>query len=122
MLGEGTLEFLAFAEGRFLTVHPFADFNGRTVRLFLAELLRRLDLPVGVIVSPVVTSHRREANRFTLIHGFGMTWPKSYDGHSTHALLRFKFATGGLISRSGIILEPQEATEGNGVLWFTEDI
>ena len=39
------LEFLAFAEGRFLTVHPFQDFNGRTVRLFLSELLRRLDLP-----------------------------------------------------------------------------
>jgi CRISPR-associated endonuclease/helicase Cas3 len=40
-----TLEFLAFAEGRFLTMHPFRDFNGRTVRLFLSELLRRLDLP-----------------------------------------------------------------------------
>jgi CRISPR-associated endonuclease/helicase Cas3 len=40
-----TLEFLAFAEGRFLSIHPFRDFNGRTVRVFLAELLRRLDLP-----------------------------------------------------------------------------
>ncbi|MEQ1751891.1 MAG: Fic family protein [Prosthecobacter sp.] len=40
-----TLEFLAFAEGRFLTVHPFRDFNGRTIRLLLTELLRRLDLP-----------------------------------------------------------------------------
>lgn len=40
-----TLEFLAFAEGRFLTVHPFRDFNGRTIRLLLSELLRRLDLP-----------------------------------------------------------------------------
>ena len=40
-----TLEFLAFAEGRFLTIHPFRDFNGRTVRLLLTELLRRLDLP-----------------------------------------------------------------------------
>lgn len=39
------LEFLAFAEGRFLTVHPFRDFNGRTIRVFLLELLRRLDLP-----------------------------------------------------------------------------
>ena len=44
-LGERTLEFLAFAEGRFLTIHPFQDFNGRTVRVFLGELLRRLDLP-----------------------------------------------------------------------------
>jgi CRISPR-associated endonuclease/helicase Cas3 len=43
--GELLLEFLAFAEGRFLTIHPFRDFNGRTIRLFLTELRRRLDLP-----------------------------------------------------------------------------
>lgn len=42
---ERLLEFLAFAEGRFLTIHPFRDFNGRTIRLFLSELLLRLDLP-----------------------------------------------------------------------------
>ncbi|MFN0075469.1 MAG: hypothetical protein ACKVY0_03230 [Prosthecobacter sp.] len=36
---------LFFAEGRFLTIHPFRDFNGRTIRLLLTELLRRLDLP-----------------------------------------------------------------------------
>lgn len=47
--GELLLELLAFAEGRFLTVHPFRDFNGRSVRLFLTELLRRLDLPVVVL-------------------------------------------------------------------------
>ena len=41
--GPRTLEFLAFAEGRFLTIHPFRDFNGRTIRLVLRELLRRLD-------------------------------------------------------------------------------
>jgi len=40
-----TLELLAYAEGRFLTIHPFRDFNGRTIRLFLTELRRRLDLP-----------------------------------------------------------------------------
>jgi CRISPR-associated endonuclease/helicase Cas3 len=39
------LEFLAFAEGRFLSIHPFPDFNGRVVRVFLSELMRRLDLP-----------------------------------------------------------------------------
>lgn len=39
------IELLAFAEGRFLTIHPFRDFNGRTIRVFLLELLRRLDLP-----------------------------------------------------------------------------
>ena len=43
--GGQLLEFLAFAEGRFLTLHPFRDFNGRTVRVFLLEILRRLDLP-----------------------------------------------------------------------------
>jgi CRISPR-associated endonuclease/helicase Cas3 len=41
-----SLEFLAFAEGRFLSIHPFRDFNGRTIRVFLAELLRRLDYPL----------------------------------------------------------------------------
>ena len=39
------LEFLAFAEGRLLSVHPFEDFNGRTTRVLLAELLNRLRLP-----------------------------------------------------------------------------
>lgn len=38
-------ETLAFAEGRLLTIHPFADFNGRLARLWLWELLRRLKLP-----------------------------------------------------------------------------
>ena len=35
---------LAFAEGRLLHIHPFKDFNGRVSRLFLIELLYRLDL------------------------------------------------------------------------------
>jgi len=39
------LETLAFAEGRLLGIHPFADFNGRATRVFLSELLRRLNLP-----------------------------------------------------------------------------
>src|SRR5690606_37811148 len=38
-------EHLAFAEGRLLSVHPFLDFNGRTARVWLWEILRRLDLP-----------------------------------------------------------------------------
>ncbi len=50
-LSDLTLEYLAFAEGRFLTVHPFRDFNGRTIRLFLLELLRRLDLPRVVLAA-----------------------------------------------------------------------
>jgi CRISPR-associated endonuclease/helicase Cas3 len=39
------LETLAFAEGRLLSIHPFRDFNGHVTRLFLRELLRRIDLP-----------------------------------------------------------------------------
>ncbi|MBS0446698.1 MAG: type I-U CRISPR-associated protein Csx17 [Proteobacteria bacterium] len=39
------LEALAFAEGRLLSIHPFADFNGRVTRLFIDWLTRRLDLP-----------------------------------------------------------------------------
>ena len=39
------LESLAFAEGRLLSIHPFLDFNGRVTRLWLRELLRRLNLP-----------------------------------------------------------------------------
>src|SRR5476649_2468486 len=41
----GQWRTLAVAEGRLLSVHPFRDFNGRVTRLFLRELLRRLDLP-----------------------------------------------------------------------------
>lgn len=56
--GDLTLELLAFAEGRFLTIHPFRDFNGRTIRLFLLELLRRLDLP-RVVLAPESESERQ---------------------------------------------------------------
>lgn len=44
-LDDQLLECLAFAEGRLLSVHPFRDFNGRVTRVFLGELLRRLELP-----------------------------------------------------------------------------
>lgn len=37
---------LAFAEGRLLHIHPFQDFNGRITRLFLIELLLRMDMPI----------------------------------------------------------------------------
>jgi CRISPR-associated endonuclease/helicase Cas3 len=37
-------QVLAFAEGRLLSIHPFADFNGRVTRLWLSELLLRMDL------------------------------------------------------------------------------
>lgn len=57
--GELTLEFLAFAEGRFLSIHPFQDFNGRTIRLFLLEILRRMDLP-RVVLAPEGTDAREK--------------------------------------------------------------
>lgn len=50
---ERLLETLAFAEGRLLSIHPFADFNGRTTRLFLQLLLCRLDLPLVDLLPPL---------------------------------------------------------------------
>jgi CRISPR-associated endonuclease/helicase Cas3 len=55
--GEPLLETLAFAEGRLLSIHPFADFNGRVARVWLREILRRLDLP------PVQLAPSEEAAR-----------------------------------------------------------
>jgi len=46
------LETLAYAEGCFLSIHPFPDFNGRVVRLLLRELLFRLDLPIVELLPP----------------------------------------------------------------------
>ncbi len=43
--GDALIEFLAFAEGRLLSIHPFTDFNGRATRLFLRMILRRKELP-----------------------------------------------------------------------------
>jgi CRISPR-associated endonuclease/helicase Cas3 len=45
-IDERLLQLLAFAEHRLLYIHPFEDFNGRVTRLFLAELLYRLTLPI----------------------------------------------------------------------------
>lgn len=54
---ERLLEALAFAEGRLLSIHPFADFNGRVTRLFLRLLLRQLDLnSVPLVPTPQETS------------------------------------------------------------------
>ena len=48
--GDLVPDTLAFAEGRLLSIHPFADFNGRLTRLWLWELLRRLSLPPIALV------------------------------------------------------------------------
>lgn len=66
------LELLAFAEGRLLSIHPFNDFNGRVTRLFLRELLRRLDLPP---VDLVPTDTGGESNYFAALRaGDGNDW------------------------------------------------
>ncbi len=57
-LSDQTIEYLSYAEGRFLTIHPFQDFNGRTIRVFLTELLRRLDLP-RVVLAPADDAARK---------------------------------------------------------------
>ncbi len=46
------LEFLAYAEGELLSIHPFLDLNGRMSRLWLTEILRRLQLPPVDVVPP----------------------------------------------------------------------
>jgi len=66
------LEMLAFAEGRLLSIHPFTDFNGRVTRLFLRELLRRLDLPP---VDLVPTDPKEEKDFLAALHaGDQLDW------------------------------------------------
>lgn len=52
------IELLTYAEGEFLHIHPFADFNGRAVRVLLSELLVRLDFP------PIEVAVERGTPRF----------------------------------------------------------
>jgi CRISPR-associated endonuclease/helicase Cas3 len=59
------LETLAFSEGRLLSIHPFTDFNGRATRLFVRELLRRLELPP---VDLVPTDSPGEKTYFAALH------------------------------------------------------
>jgi CRISPR-associated endonuclease/helicase Cas3 len=66
------LETLAFAEGRLLSIHPFRDFNGRVTRLFLRELLRRLELPP---VDLVPTTPNDERTYFAALRaGDSLNW------------------------------------------------
>ena len=65
-------EFLAFAEGRLLSIHPFTDFNGRVTRLFLRELLRRLNLP-PVELAPMAPT-KQAAYRAALRAGDVLNW------------------------------------------------
>ena len=72
-LDELLLETLAFAEGRLLSIHPYTDFNGRVTRLFLRELLRRLELPP---IDLVPTDATGEADYFAALRaGDEGQWP-----------------------------------------------
>ncbi|SDU84967.1 Fic family protein [Jiangella alkaliphila] len=75
------IELLAYAEGEFLHVHPFTDFNGRTIRALLSELLVRLDFP------PVEVSVERGTDRF---REYG-TALAHYDNGRLDALIDFWF-------------------------------
>jgi CRISPR-associated endonuclease/helicase Cas3 len=72
-LDESTLlETLAFAEGRLLSIHPFFDFNGRVTRLWLRELLHRLEIPP---VDLVPTVSDEEPAYFTALRaGDALDW------------------------------------------------
>lgn len=71
-LGAEFLETLAFAEGRLLSIHPFTDFNGRVTRLFLRELLRRLELPPVDLVP--VDAGEQAIYRAALQAGDALNW------------------------------------------------
>jgi CRISPR-associated endonuclease/helicase Cas3 len=65
------LEALAFAEGRFLSIHPFLDFNGRVARMLLFALCYRLDLPP---VALVPSEEQRERYLAALAEGDRLNW------------------------------------------------
>lgn len=84
--GDRILDDLAFAEGRLLFIHPFEDFNGRVSRLFLAELLYRMDLPLV----DIATSSKEETNRY-------FAALQAYDRHDSRPLMavwRQRFSRG----------------------------
>lgn len=64
-------ETLAFAEGRFLSIHPFLDFNGRVTRMLLFALCYRLYLPP---VELVPHEKNREDYFFALSEGDKLDW------------------------------------------------
>lgn len=65
------IEALAFAEGRFLSIHPFRDFNGRVARMLLFALCYRLDLPS---VDLVPNEKQKEDYMFALSEADKLDW------------------------------------------------
>ena len=85
------LEMLAFAEGRLLSIHPFTDFNGRVTRLFLRELLRRLELPPVDLVptdAPGETAYRAALQAGDTLNWRPLTrvWQQRFEQFSEPAL------------------------------------
>ena len=84
--GERLIDDLAFAEGRLLHVHPFEDFNGRVSRLFLIELLYRLDLPV---IDPAASSAEETERYFAALRAYDRREPRPLS-----AIWRRRFSQG----------------------------
>ena len=85
-LGERLIEDLVFAEGRLLYVHPFEDFNGRVTRLFLIELLYRLNLPV---IDPAASSTEDTSRYFGALQAYDRN-----DSRPLAAIWRHRFTQG----------------------------
>ena len=78
------IDHLAFAEGRLLHIHPFDDFNGRVSRLFVIELLYRLNLP---IVDPAASSPDETKHYFKALQAYDR-----YDPRPLCAIWRRRFS------------------------------
>ncbi|WP_240918799.1 hypothetical protein [Rhodococcus sp. 14C212] len=74
---ERQLEALAYRKAQALHVHPFEDFNGRAVRVMVAEAMRRLDFPVLEL----------SVERDTVEHARYVTALREWDQHNSLALL-----------------------------------
>ena len=81
---EQVIDHLAFAEGRLLHIHPFDDFNGRVSRLFVIELLYRLNLP---IVDPAASSPEETKIYFAALQAYDQ-----YDPNPLCAVWRRRFS------------------------------
>lgn len=71
--GDEVVDVLTFAEGRLLYIHPFEDFNGRVSRLFLIELLYRLELPV---IDTAAGSMEETRNYFEALQAYDRRDPR----------------------------------------------
>ena len=84
--GEQLIDDLAFAEGRLLHIHPFEDYNGRVSRLFLIELLYRLNLPV---IDPAASTAEETSRYFSALRAYDQRDPRCLA-----AIWRRRFAEG----------------------------